>query len=427
MSWATGTLGAALLAAQLVRPALPIGPAGPALDVPPDVDAFLRQSCFDCHSNETRLPWFDRIVPAYWLVVADVRRGRAALSFSELATRPLAAQHGALFEAVNHVRLGAMPPWRYTVVHRDAVPAAAQIDAMVRWLRSVAPAPARAAAETPPAPSPASVRPAPNGLAFRPDYRDWRVVSNTERFDNASLRQILGNDVAIRAIEQGTFPPWPDGAMFAKVAWQQVVGDDGVVRAGPFVQVELMVKDAARYADTDGWGWARWRGADLQPYGADATFTKECVGCHAPMRDADYVYTLPIDRSGEGGPARNDLAVVRGALSTDPLQWRVVASSVDSAGGTMSTLFGDDVAIDAARARQPYSPAAALALVTWQRQDDVNWFGARIPGRVSAVEVVRGDTYERYEGSPLRALPTDPASADARRRLIVDQPASHVP
>ncbi len=410
--WTSGVLGVVLLAAQLVRPALPDGPVHATVDVPPDVLGVLRRACFDCHSNETRLPWFDRIAPASWLVVADVRRARERLNFSELGTRPPAAQHAALFEAVNHVRLGAMPPWRYTLVHRDAVPSAADVALLERWLRGVAPAPAHGPAATPPVATVTSVRPAPNGVAFRPEYRNWRLVNGTERFDNATMRQILGNDVAMRAIERGAFPPWPDGTMFAKVAWQQAVGADGVVRAGPFVQVELMVKDAARYAATDGWGFGRWRGDDLEPYGADASFTAECVGCHAPMRDADYVFTMPV---------------ARGALPDDPLQWRVVAAAIEPAADAMSTLFGNARAADAARAGAPYPADAALALVTWRRRDDANWFGARIPADAVAIELVRGETYTRYEGSPLHATPSDPAQAEARRRHIVEQPALRFP
>ena len=66
----------------------------------------LRDSCYDCHSSETRLSWFDQVVPAYWLVARDVERARAHLSLSALAERPVLEQRDRLFEAVNHVRLG---------------------------------------------------------------------------------------------------------------------------------------------------------------------------------------------------------------------------------------------------------------------------------------------------------------------------------
>jgi len=68
----------------------------------------------------------------------------------------------------------------------------------------------------------------------------------------------------------------------------------GSIRTGAFQQVEFMERDSKKYAATKGWGWGRWRGTDLKPYGTSAAFTDECVGCHTPMRDNDYVYTMPF-------------------------------------------------------------------------------------------------------------------------------------
>jgi hypothetical protein len=145
-----------------------------------------------------------------------------------------------------------------------------------------------AGAATPAAP------PAPNGIAFLPDYKNWKAISSTERLDNGTLRQILGNDIAVRAIAQGQINPWPDGAAFAKVAWWERVDAKGTVRPGAFFQVEFMIRDSNKYAGTLGWGWARWRGAELTPYGKDASFTNECVGCHRALENTNYVFTMPI-------------------------------------------------------------------------------------------------------------------------------------
>ena len=98
----------------------------------------------------------------------------------------------------------------------------------------------------------------------------------------------------MKAAYSGNVSPWPDGARFAKIAWQKEPGPDGLIQPGDFVQVELMVKDSRRYKNTDGWGWGRWRGLDLKPYGMDAGFVNECTGCHQPLHGNDYVYTLPI-------------------------------------------------------------------------------------------------------------------------------------
>jgi len=146
------------------------------------------------------------------------------------------------------------------------------------------------------------VQPALNGLAFFPDYKNWREVTTTDRGDNHTMRVITANDIAIKAIAAKQVQPWPDGAAFAKIAWKQVPDVKGIVHADQFVQVEFMVKDAAKYSSTAGWGWGRWKGMDLKPYGKTADFTAECVSCHKPVARNDFVYTQPIAPSEQVHP-----------------------------------------------------------------------------------------------------------------------------
>jgi hypothetical protein len=54
-----------------------------------------------------------------------------------------------------------------------------------------------------------------------------------------------------------------------------------------------MHKDSVKYAATGGWGYARWLGTEQKPYGKDASFAQECVGCHTPVKDNDWVFTHP--------------------------------------------------------------------------------------------------------------------------------------
>jgi Haem-binding domain/Cytochrome P460 len=293
--------------AQLVRPRLTNLPVTADLQAPPEVKEVLRNSCYSCHSNETKLPWFDQVVPAYWLVRNDVLEARRALNFSDVGALPGARQKAILFEAVNQMQLGAMPLPSYLAVHHGAVVTADQLAVLRNYLQSesaptvsrseeVAVADAQyrnwlANSATGPA---ATVADEPNGVKFVPDYKNWRAISSTERFDNGTMREILGNDIAVQAIAQGRINPWPDGTMFAKVTWHQQRDATGAVRTGAFLQVELMMRDQKKYSNTLGWGWGRWLGTDLKPYGKNPDFANECVGCHLPVRMNDSVYTLPI-------------------------------------------------------------------------------------------------------------------------------------
>lgn len=292
------------LVSQFVRPALVNPPVVAELNVPADVKQIFSTSCYNCHSNETRLSWFDEIVPAYWLVAKDVKNARRHLNFSEMQHVQGSAQQDLLFEIANQIQSGAMPPRSYSLLHPESRITPEKLKILKDYLdpyrtRSASSATQFSAAteefEKWIGAQPAhDVRPAPNGIAFIPEYKDWRVISSSERFDNQTLRLILGNAVAISAIENNTINPWPDGAIMAKVAWDRLTDESGSAQPGPFKQVEFMIKDSRRYASSLGWGFARWRGADLQPYGNDANFVQDCVGCHTPMSDRDFVFTAPI-------------------------------------------------------------------------------------------------------------------------------------
>jgi hypothetical protein len=109
----------------------------------------------------------------------------------------------------------------------------------------------------------------------------------------------------------------------------------------------------------------------------------------------------------------NESASLSGDLPVNPLKWKIITSMVDKKNSTMSTLYGNDVAVEYARtnAQRAYPEGSRLALVTWTEADDQRWFGAKIPGGVKAVEFVFvklnregrvSYTYQKYEGSPLK-------------------------
>lgn len=133
---------------------------------------------------------------------------------------------------------------------------------------------------------------APNGIALYPGYMSWKVVAPSYREDKGHIRIVTGNEIAVAALRAGT-KPLPDGSVLAKVAWKAEKHPSFPVATvpGAFAQVEFMVKDAVRYKATGGWGYARFVGNDLKPYGKDAGFVQECFGCHTPVADNDYLFT----------------------------------------------------------------------------------------------------------------------------------------
>jgi hypothetical protein len=137
----------------------------------------------------------------------------------------------------------------------------------------------------------------PNGIALPKGYKNWRVIAISHRTDNDSLRAILGNNTAVDAARLGQTNPWPEGSILAKLVWKDTVHEDDWPEAtvpGQFVHAEFMVKDASKYMQTGGWGFARWLGEDQKPYGKDDSFARdECFACHTPMAKKDYVFSRP--------------------------------------------------------------------------------------------------------------------------------------
>jgi hypothetical protein len=86
----------------------------PAWDSP-RTRALAVRACYDCHSNETKWLWYSNIAPVSWLVQRDVDSGRSALNFSEW-DKPQDVSAGDIAEAIR----GGMPPWFYTLIHRNA-------------------------------------------------------------------------------------------------------------------------------------------------------------------------------------------------------------------------------------------------------------------------------------------------------------------
>lgn len=135
-----------------------------------------------------------------------------------------------------------------------------------------------------------------NDIPFPADYKEWSVLSVSERTDNNTLRVIIGNDIAMEAARAGNMSPWPDGAIIGKVVWAQGTDPNWEQAIVPteFRAAEFMVKDSAKFADFGGWGFARWLGMDQTPCGADPCQPEVCFACHTPVAASDYVFTKPV-------------------------------------------------------------------------------------------------------------------------------------
>jgi hypothetical protein len=128
---------------QFIRPNFVNPPVDPkqtieaVLNVPPNIDATLHRSCYDCHSNETRWPWYSQISPVSWLLKSDVNGAHAALNFSEFAALSKKKQLKKLDDACDEVKKGDMPLKIYLPMHPAAHLTDADRAALCTWFTSL--------------------------------------------------------------------------------------------------------------------------------------------------------------------------------------------------------------------------------------------------------------------------------------------------
>jgi hypothetical protein len=146
----------------------------------------------------------------------------------------------------------------------------------------------------------------PGGLAFSEfrGYEDWQTIAVSHNGDKVAI--ILGNPPMIEAYKAGipgNGKPFPDGARMAKIHWTAKKAEDQPnepVVPGPLHDVDFMLKDSKRFADSGGWGWAEFEfdpasetfrpgdTSDKPPQEHDA---KCGFACHTIVAAKDYVFT----------------------------------------------------------------------------------------------------------------------------------------
>jgi Cytochrome P460 len=146
----------------------------------------------------------------------------------------------------------------------------------------------------------------PGGLAFSEfrGYDDWQTVAVSH--NGNLIATILGNPAMIEAYKAGipgNGKPFPDGAKLAKIHWKatknaEQPGDPTV--PGTLDDVDFMVKDSKRFADSGGWGYGvfeydaasdRFRPGDTSDSPPQAHDAKCGFACHTIVAAKDYVFT----------------------------------------------------------------------------------------------------------------------------------------
>jgi hypothetical protein len=129
----------------------------------------------------------------------------------------------------------------------------------------------------------------------------------------------------------------------------------------------------------------------------------------------------------------NKKAAIPASFNFSKAGLKVITSSINKKEQTMSTLYGNDLALKTAISGSTnYPPGENLTLVTWKQQDDDRWFGARIPGDLLSVEVVKTVTsntgnaivsYQKFSGHELTPASDIPNQQERIKYIFAQKPS----
>jgi hypothetical protein len=126
----------AFVAAQVVPIPRTNPPATAEITTPFEIDGLLQRACYDCHSNETRWPWYASVAPASWLVAWDVHEARSHMNFSSWGDYAPKKRRHKLEELIEMIDEDEMPLWYYRPLHPDARLTEAERAQLVAWARA---------------------------------------------------------------------------------------------------------------------------------------------------------------------------------------------------------------------------------------------------------------------------------------------------
>ncbi|MGH9409233.1 MAG: heme-binding domain-containing protein [Vicinamibacterales bacterium] len=135
--WAFIVFVAAFVVAQVVRPdrSNPLDPPAASLltAAPANVQAILTRSCADCHSNNTRWPWYTNVSPMSWMIASHVHSARDRFNFSTWTSYDSDDQDKFLGNMCSLTKKGKMPLASYLLIHWDARLSDADVAAICAW------------------------------------------------------------------------------------------------------------------------------------------------------------------------------------------------------------------------------------------------------------------------------------------------------
>jgi len=102
-----------------------------------DVKSILEKACLDCHSNNTRYPWYTNFQPFDWWITHHINEGKRELNFDEFNNRSLRFQYNKIKEVVKQVKENEMPLNSYLWIHKDAKLSSEEKSKLISWAETI--------------------------------------------------------------------------------------------------------------------------------------------------------------------------------------------------------------------------------------------------------------------------------------------------
>jgi len=134
--WSFGVI----LLLQFIRIDIPKPPKATPQDeikAPKEIMSILKTSCYDCHSNETKMPWYGNISPIAIGVHSNIKNGRAWLNFSIFNKYDEKKKQKIYKGIVDSLRIRTMPPSEYLLIHRNARLTAKKVKILSNWAKNL--------------------------------------------------------------------------------------------------------------------------------------------------------------------------------------------------------------------------------------------------------------------------------------------------
>ncbi|MCB0509522.1 MAG: heme-binding domain-containing protein [Chitinophagales bacterium] len=102
-----------------------------------EITTLLKSACYDCHSYETKYPWYSQIAPVSWYLKRHINEGREHLNFSDWKYLSEEKRAHKIDECIELIEEDEMPLFSYSLIHKEAKLSEEQKEQLVEFFKAL--------------------------------------------------------------------------------------------------------------------------------------------------------------------------------------------------------------------------------------------------------------------------------------------------